>query len=512
MKYFLDKIIVTVIILSANICVAQTPMYSASEKSKEDLRKSNESLNAVYEANRPNQSNTRTTSSNNSELQRWVDATFGKKAKQEIVISPEQAVKNAQIGKVSAEESARQTEVRAKQRPFVDYFIKAGLNYEEAEYLIKYHIIDFSGNAYPNFLKALEIQPVLASLNTDLANTPFDSLQSKIGVITNYLPLKSFIILDKVKKRYADKALEIENMQISCLVPYFNSGSVGLDHEDRKKLLDFYFKLVKKQPQIDVYVLERTTYFSNPYESQIDYLKYYGAKFKEIKKYYTIYEEVQKKLDDKRNAICQTSAAIEAALASNNNISLDQIISKKYRNEFGSIQDPLKFATHKNQNLSQIDNYNVISLNSKNFNTHLRCSPQVLKELSNHGNIDAQYIYMIYLCAEGTDLQIKEQSEIYIKKAEEGDFMSLQLLFFSRIWQAIRKTPTLTQDEIKQNYNYLIARVEKSKIPAANLFMLGRHINTCFSQLIIYTNEKYPQLDLYRNCGIYLEAKYKSTK
>jgi hypothetical protein len=74
-----DLNIVMLLMLVSWVSFAQPPMYSAAEKSRENMRKSNESLNAVYEANRPNAGtsnssyNNSSTISNSNDNYGWAD-------------------------------------------------------------------------------------------------------------------------------------------------------------------------------------------------------------------------------------------------------------------------------------------------------------------------------------------------------------------------------------------------------------------------------------------------------
>lgn len=405
------------------------------------------------------------------------------------IVPPTQVEINASVKRANETESKRVDGSLRSQ--YEEDFKKAGFTPYESKMITLNHILSYSGELSPARADIKAMGPFLTSLTGNLNASSFDDFKSKIETLTIYGPYTALTLINKVKGRFTDKTAELEKMEINCIVSYFNIATVHNDHENSDKLIDVFLALLKKYPDVDVYVLANNKY-NDPFQTKINNLNYYGAKSKQKDKIYKLWGDAKNKLDDKFNTICQTSAGIESAMAADKSLSLCHFISKKYKSQFGGIQDAVDFEKYMYKRLTESDNYyDVYMMKGEGINTYLRCSPQVLKELSEHGNFVAQYLYSLHLCTSNDEVLRKQQSAILLKRAENGDYNALALLCYAPLWETLFKdkiirdtkgdkslkefadTLVVNYDHFNTMFAHLTSEIKESKIPAKNLYQLG---------------------------------------
>ena len=413
----------------------------------------------------------------------------GYREKLKTIIQPSQTEINAAVK--LANETERKRIVGNLRSSYEENFIRAGFSAYESKMITLNHLIGYDGNSKSSGADAEAMAAFLKSLNENLNTISYLDFKTKIERLNIYGPYTALTLVNKMMRKFADKTAELEELQKNSIVSYFNIATSHNDHENSDKLIDVFFTLLKKYPALDVYVLSNCKY-NDPFQAKLINLKYFGAKSKQADKVYKLWADAKNKLADQFNTICQTSAGIEAAMRADKSFSLSHFISQSYRNEFGSTQDAVDFGKHMNNRLYNSDNYyDVYMMHGNRLNTYLRCSPQVLKELAEHGNVEAQYLYSLHLCNSNDEVLRKQHSKILLESAEKGNSEALALLCYSPLWETLYKDKVIRDtkanlpakqfaDSLVVNYNnfntmfaYLKAEISKSKIPADKLKGIG---------------------------------------
>ena len=413
----------------------------------------------------------------------------GYREKLKTIIQPSQTEINAAVK--LANETERKRIVGNLRSSYEENFIRAGFSAYESKMITLNHLIGYDGNSKSSSADAEAMAAFLKSLNENLNTISYLDFKTKIERLNIYGPYTALTLVNKMMRKFADKTAELEELQKNSIVSYFNIATSHNDHENSDKLIDVFFTLLKKYPALDVYVLSNCKY-NDPFQAKLINLKYFGAKSKQADKVYKLWADAKNKLADQFNTICQTSAGIEAAMRADKSFSLSHFISQSYRNEFGSTQNAVDFGKHMNNRLYNSDNYyDVYMMHGNRLNTYLRCSPQVLKELAEHGNVEAQYLYSLHLCNSNDEVLRKQHSKILLESAEKGNSEALALLCYSPLWETLYKDKVIRDtkanlpakqfaDSLVVNYNnfntmfaYLKAEISKSKIPADKLKGIG---------------------------------------
>ena len=266
----MKKLVLLILFLQfTNTIFAQEPMYSAAEKSRENMRKSNESLNAVYEANRPNaksnSSNSGFTEAEAEQINNEWNRIWGKPKKPSAEVIAKEDKENAEAYKRYQEQQEanrkRWNEEDEKNKvfeaPLRDKLTKDGFYPMEINRMCADYRNNKNGGYDENsyFMKnVFHANVIIENLRLNYETASFESLAVQIkNLLELRAPFTAIDYITAIEDRFPDKKTEIQQAKLEishCFIKEFAS-IYGSNEWTLEKFMDFYTAAEDNDPKLN---------------------------------------------------------------------------------------------------------------------------------------------------------------------------------------------------------------------------------------------------------------------
>jgi hypothetical protein len=307
-------------------------------------------------------------------------------------------------------------------KPYIDEFISAGLTKSEGEDLVKYKLnnesIDLS-NVTESIINTLYF------LSDNVDNLTINEFEIQIAVLSPYAPITSLKLLDVMKARFPNEKEIINNITLNCLISYYSSNlpTAWGEEETIFQMFKRFEDLIKIYPQAELIIYEfKGRLDTGPYQSIV----FKTDKKTDKKKYYKMYGN-ESKMDNqlalKYNNLSQSAEDLIRYLEYNKTKKLNDIIT------ISRVWDK------KSASRDYKGNYERIYIYIPDF----RCSDEVLLELSEMGNFDAQVNLVAKNCVNNSNIELKDKLyAMFLKRAVENDDLeAYKMLFNIPLWESL---------------------------------------------------------------------------
>jgi hypothetical protein len=312
-------------------------------------------------------------------------------------------------------------------KPFKDNFINAGFSVGETHDITNFKMFEHE-EFKPDQEKFNILIPALNYLADNIDVISFDDFETQIKSLFLYTPLTSLKLINEIKVRFPNKKTEVENMEFNCLIGFYNNFNSRYTKEEVEYVFGKFDNIIKNNPQSEMELFENIKYYGgakNPYETLQEFIRSSDGK-KEQKKY----EELSDKARKVKGLIWYKYEEISK--------SSESLFNYLAINKFKSLEDIINLPENSNvkKNSKQYrGQYQTIYI----YLPDLRASDQVLWELSEMGNFEAQVILAKKNCVNNNNIELKDKLyQMFLKRAvENDDIEAYKMLFNIPLWESL---------------------------------------------------------------------------